>query len=69
MSNTLDVRGPIEIKDSTKERVAYDLMKIIDDYDQNTQEAHKNKKYWLTLYRQCLKATAGYTLESILSED
>jgi len=27
----------------------------------------KTREYWLTLYRQCYKATSGHTLDSILN--
>ena len=69
MSENTKITNPIEIKDNSKERVAYDLMVYI-SYDEKKQgDKNKDRKYWLTLYAQCLKATSGYPLESILKED
>lgn len=56
----------VNIKSSSKESVAFDLMKTIYTYEKPND---KNRKYWLTLYSQCLKATSGHTLESILKEE
>ena len=52
----------------SKERVAFDLMLKIATYQQVPDQQIKDKKYWLSLYNQCLKATAGNPLESILKE-
>lgn len=65
----VNVSGPVEIKDNSKERVAYDLMKMIWHDDSRAEQNQTDRKYWLTLYSQCLKATSGYSLESILKED
>ena len=68
MSDNVNVSGPIEIKDNSKERVALDLLKIINSYE--SQSDHEKKRsYYLTLYSQCLKATSGYSLESPLKEE
>lgn len=63
---SLSVDGPVSIIENSKERVAYDLAILI---TRNEKTDNKDRKYWLTLYRQCLKATSGYPLESILPED
>lgn len=47
----------------SKQRVAYDLALHISSYE---KEATKDRKYWLSLYHQCYKATMGESLESIL---
>jgi len=47
-------------------RVAYDLMKHIAD---DEKDVTKDRKYWLTLYRQCRKATDGTALIHVLKED
>ena len=69
MAEDTKITNPVEIKDNSKERVAFDLMNVIasDEYDGSRTE-QKNRKYWLSLYCQCLKATSGYPLESILKE-
>jgi len=55
----------VNVTNGSKERVAYELMEKIHVYE---SDAKKDRKYFLTLYRQCLKATAGQNLESILKE-
>lgn len=64
----IKVASPVEIESDSKERVAFDLACKIDYYSQLKAE-QKDKKYWLSLYRQCYKATKGYALEGILKED
>jgi hypothetical protein len=43
-------------------------MQQISDYERSTSIA-KDRKYWLSLYCQCYKATKGYALEDILVAD
>lgn len=69
MGEKFEIKQPVEIKDNSKERVAFDLMKAIEYYDSRADTGRKDRKYWLTLYSQCLKATSGYSLESILKEE
>jgi hypothetical protein len=54
--------------DSTS-RVALELLKIIADRE-NKQRIEKPdaRTYYLTLYRQCLKAASGNPLEDVLAE-
>jgi hypothetical protein len=44
-------------------RVAFDLMVFIgqreEHEDSSTEDSRKYREYWLTLYRQCRKATVG----------
>ena len=68
MSKDLGVSGPVEIKDNSKERVAFDLMAVIVNNESRAKQERSNRNYWLTLYSQCLKATSNYALESILKE-
>jgi len=67
MADDVKINGPVEIQSDSKERVAFDLMNKIADYDDTGNQ--NNKKYWLGLYLQCLKATNGSTLEYVLKED
>lgn len=48
-----------------KERVALDLMQIIDKTAE-IESGHKDKSYWLTLYFQSLQAVNGIHPERIL---
>ncbi len=57
---------PIQIlQDNTKERVAFDLMLRIIANEGGAQD----RKTMLTLYRQCYKATDGFTLKQILEDE
>ncbi len=67
-NETVSVSGPIEIKQDSKSRVAFDLMLKIDQHSA-LQFDQKPKEYWLKLYRQCWKAANGNSLESILKEE
>lgn len=51
-----------------KESVALKMMEFIHNRIANAP-AQTDKKYWLTLYRQCYKAADGNSLESVLKED
>jgi hypothetical protein len=56
MADAIRIEGPIKIKsDGSPEKVAFDLMEKISNYDDGTKP--KNEEYWLTLYRKCLRAT------------
>ncbi len=70
MSDNTSINGPVTIKENSRERVAFDLMMQIISQDTRYDNEANDRKYWLTLYRQCLKATAGVVnLESILKEE
>ncbi len=64
----LEVSGPVEIEDSSREAVAFRLMQRIASFEA-TEENRKNREYWLTLYRQCWKAARGRSLADILTID
>jgi hypothetical protein len=69
MNGKISTNHPIEIKDNSKERVAFDLLEKIASYDSREKAEGMKREYWLTLYHQCLKATSGTcSIESILNE-
>ena len=60
MSNDLKVSGPIEVKDNSAERVAFDLMARIAFAEDGSQKELSNPRdYYLELYYQCLKTVKG----------
>jgi hypothetical protein len=72
MSDSLSVSGPVKVnlEPGSPAAVAYELMLHIgsgDDLQGKDQESRR--QYFLTLYRQCYKATSGHGLESILQRD
>lgn len=64
MSDSLRVSGPVEVKSDSADRVAFDLMVKIANYEEGQNTASRD--YWLTLFYQCKKATYSSSLESIL---
>lgn len=60
MSNDLKVSGPIEVKDNSAERVAFDLMAVIANREnpvrgeQCRAMKESNRLYYLNLYKECL---------------
>lgn len=68
MADKIDIASPVKIESDSKQRVALDLALKIDDHS-GLKFEQKNKKYWLTLYRQCYKAVSGQALEHILKEE
>jgi len=66
--DNVSVSGPIDVVTDSKQRVAFDLMKLIDSHSP-VELDRQSKDYWLTLYRQCYKAASGSSLESILREE
>ncbi len=48
--------------DDSKYRVAYDLMHKISAYEKDT----KDRKYWLTLYAQCVHASHMKDIDNLL---
>jgi|SaaInl8_200m_RNA_FD_contig_81_410074_length_1634_multi_3_in_0_out_0_2 hypothetical protein len=69
MAEDTKITNPVEIKSNSKERVAFDLMKHISLKEKRQGDNQQDRKHWLTLYSQCLKATYGFPLESILKEE
>lgn len=64
----IDVTSPVTIESDSKQRVAFNLALKIDDHS-GLEFEQKDRKYWLTLYRQCHKAVNGQSLEGILKEE
>ena len=69
MSDDIRITSPVKIKDNSKERVAFNLMEHISNLDNASDSEKSNRNYWLTLYRQCYKASSGNNLKSILTEE
>lgn len=55
----------LNLTSGSKERVAFDLMDKILSFE---PDAKRDRKYFLTLYCQCLKATDGQSLQSVLKD-
>lgn len=68
MADPIKISSPVKVVSDSKERVALDLAEKI-DYWSDIKREQKDKKYWLTLYRQCYKAVDGFALEQILKEE
>ena len=69
MADDVKISSPVKIEPSSKERVAFDLLEKISTYDSRFETESNDRKYWLTFYWQCLKASSGYSLESTLKEE
>lgn len=68
MSENINITSPVKIESDSKARVAFELMeKIVRNTSDETQR--KDKAYWLSLYRQCYKATNGDILKYILQDE
>ena len=67
MSDDMRISSPVSIKTDSSSRVAYDLMRFIGEGIEPGDKS--NREYWLTLYRQCYKATHGHTLKHLLNRD
>lgn len=65
---SMSISSPVKVESDCKQRVAFDLMSRIDSHI-SLDRAQKDRKYWLTLYRQCYKAVSGNLLEDILQEE
>ena len=62
----VSISGPVQIQSSSREDVAFKLMQQISS---DEADVKKDRKYWLTLYWHCLKATEGIPLRTILQTD
>ncbi len=51
------ISAPVKIEQHSPEAVAFDLMKYISLHESVDP---KDRKYWLSLYRECLRATSGF---------
>lgn len=61
MADSISVSGPVEIESDSDARVAYDLMKFISSRENISEDDKKSRKYWLTLYYQCVLASKNAT--------
>ncbi len=55
----------------SKERVAYDFMKMIASQEKINEQARQNihdRKYYLKLFAQCLRAVKGVSTDEVLNE-
>jgi hypothetical protein len=66
MADQVSISGPVETVQGSKEFVAWELTEKIAAYEDTKP---KDRTYWLTLYRQCWKATNGGPLKNILTQD
>ncbi len=68
-TDEIKVTSPVKIQPDSKERVALELMHHISGWEGASKEQKMDRKYWFALYKQCLKTTKDYSLESILKEE
>ena len=68
-NESVTVSGPVEVQSASKQSVALKLMQHISSWEDAPDVQKKDRKYWLTLYRQCYKAANGSSLESVLKAD
>jgi hypothetical protein len=59
------ISSPVKVASDSPHRVALDLAMQISYAEKGQQD----RRYWLTLYRQCYKAVNGHQLESILKAE
>ena len=68
MVDSLNINGPVEIKDNSKERVAFDLMLRISNAENPSavkfSKEQQTRLYWLKLYNQCIKVVSKPSLTS-----
>jgi hypothetical protein len=71
MAENFSVSGPIDVSADSPQRVAYDLMTLIASYE--NKSAQKDRRYWLTLFYQCVAVSRGKVgpanLDTILQLD
>ena len=69
---TVSVSGPLRIESESRYRVAYDLMCKVERAereDKESQEPKKDRKYWFTLYNQCLGIVTGSDPKRVLNTE
>ncbi len=59
MSENISINNPVEIKDNSKERVAFDLAMRIASVEGLVDDEKEYRKELLRLYGQCLATTTG----------
>ncbi|MBC7944345.1 MAG: hypothetical protein H7X91_03565 [Burkholderiales bacterium] len=69
-SEDVRIAAPVHISNDSAQRVAYDLMIIINQQTIDDKQQPLDKlEYWFRLYAQCLRAANGNPLEQILQDD
>ena len=66
---SISITCPVDVSSESKQAVAFELMKHIAGCENADDAQTKTRAYWLTLCRQCDKATSGSPLERILQDD
>lgn len=66
MADSRSITESVQVDQGSAEMAALDLMKFIGNHELAERQ---DRTYWLTLYRQCIKATHRRTLEDILKKD
>ncbi|BAU47030.1 hypothetical protein SVA_0449 [Sulfurifustis variabilis] len=52
-SESVSVSGPVHVQPDSKERVAYELMRHIDQLTRPESGEHRTPDYWFRLYAKC----------------
>ena len=66
---TVSVSGPVQVESESRYRVALELMQIVDGFERKVVEEKgqkRDRKYWFTLYSQCLSCTHGRSIDNIM---
>lgn len=77
-AHCLIINGRVEMLDQRNDKqpratagdgqVALELLDRIVKHDRRFLDEGTDRKYWLVLYSQCLRSTAGYPLATVLEE-
>lgn len=63
MSDTRRIQGSVKVDNGSPEDTALKLMVHIGNHETSLKQ---DRKYWLTLYRQCIMSTHGEMLKNVL---
>lgn len=66
MSDSRSISGSVQVDRHSREEAAFKLMQHIGNFESGQNQ---DRKYWLTLYCQCIKATNRVSLENVLKAD
>ena len=74
MVDKTEISNPIEIKDNSVERVAFDLMQKIGGAEMQNgrfSNEQRSRDYWLKLYNQCHRTvySQNANIKAILEDD
>lgn len=67
MTDSRSIQGPVSIQSDSRHRVALELMQTIARSDVE-KSLDRDRKYWLTLYRQSLLIVNGADVATTLQE-